>query len=165
MRHPIERAVSLFHYLSVADWEPTYDPSLATMSIEMWAKSSDRIEYNWMTRFLSNNLEGNLTQNDLIVAKEVLRKKCLVGLLEVKGESMKRLQKYLNWQTNDSHSRECTQRVLDWGWSNKHSHPEIDSNSPTYKLLEKNNIYDLYLYEYGKQLFHAQSKLFVSSKD
>jgi hypothetical protein len=27
IRHPIERAVSMFHYLAVAKWEATYDPS------------------------------------------------------------------------------------------------------------------------------------------
>ncbi len=77
LRDPIDRAVSLFYYLGIADWElSTYDPSLATMSIEMWARSEDRIENNWMTRFLSNNLADNLTQHDLDVAKDVLRKMC-----------------------------------------------------------------------------------------
>jgi hypothetical protein len=160
MRDPIERAVSLFHYLSIADWEPTYSPSLATMSIEMWARSNDRIEYNWVTRFLSNNLKGDLTQNDLDVAKEILRKKCLIGFLEAKEESMMRLQKYFNWEMKDYKTRECAERILDWGWSNKHSHPQVDYDSPTYELLVKNNIYDLELYEYAKELFQAQSKLF-----
>lgn len=32
-RHPVERAASLFHYLQVADWEPTYDPSFKNMTI------------------------------------------------------------------------------------------------------------------------------------
>ncbi len=160
MRDPIERAVSLFHYLAIASWEPTYDPSLATMSIEMWARSEDRIEYNWMTRFLSNNLTGNLTQHDLNIAKEILRKKCLIGFLEAKDESMMRFQKYFDWDMNDSQTRECAERFLDWGWSNKNSHPPIEFDSQAYHLLVKSNEYDLELYEYAELLFEAQAKLF-----
>ena len=81
MRHPIERAVSLFHYLGVAKHEPTYDPQLKYISIEMWARSN-RVEFNWMTRFLSNELDGDLTQLHLEIAKKILKEKCLVGLLE-----------------------------------------------------------------------------------
>ena len=90
VRHPIERAVSLFHYLGVADWEPTYDPDLAYISIEMYARSR-RVEFNWMVRFLSNELERDLTPRHLEVAKEVLRTKSLVGLLSEKGETFARL--------------------------------------------------------------------------
>ena len=32
-RHPVDRAVSLFHYLQSAYWEPTYDPSLAVSEL------------------------------------------------------------------------------------------------------------------------------------
>lgn len=160
MRDPIERAISLFHYLSIAYWEPTYDPSLKTMSIEMWARSNDRIEYNWMTRFLSNNLEANLTSYDLNIAKQVLRQKCLVGVLEAKEESIMRLHKYFNWEMNDSKSRECTERVVQWGWVNKNSHPLIDSQSLAYQLLVESNNYDIKLYEYAKLLFDEQSILF-----
>jgi len=165
MRDPIERAISLFHYLSVADWEPTYDPSLATMSIEMYARSDDRIEYNWMTRFLSNQIEGDLTQEHLLIAKETLRRKCLIGFLEVKGESMMRFEKYFNWKSNGSRSRECVERILDWGWSNKNSHPPIDVSSEAYKLLQMKNEFDLELYEYAKQLFSEQESLFENNNN
>lgn len=160
MRDPIERAVSLFHHLSNADGEPTYDPSLATMSIEMWARSTDRIEHNIMTRFLSNNLKSDITEQDVSLAKEILRKKCLIGFLEAKGESMMRLQKYFNWEINDPKSKDCVERSLNWGWSNKHAHPSIEVDSPTYRLLAESNKYDLELFEYTKRLFNAQSKMF-----
>ena len=160
MRDPVERAVSLFHYLAIAHWQPNYDSSLKTMSIEMWAQSEDRIEYNWVTRFLSNNWKANLTQHDLSVAKEILNKKCLIGFLEAKEESMMRFQKYFGWDMSDSQTRDCAERFLQWGWSNKNSHPPIELDSYTYKLLVKSNEYDLELYEYAKLLFEAQAELF-----
>jgi len=160
-RHPIERAVSLFHYLSVADWEPTYDPKLAFISLEMWAQSK-RIEHNWMVRFLSNEIERDLMPRHLEVAKEVLRKKCLVGLLEKKGETFQRFQKYFGWEFPNKVSKECQERQLHWGWSNKHAHPIIEEGSPTWNLLLKKNQLDMELYYYAKQLFKEQVALFNS---
>ncbi len=166
MRDPVERIVSLFYDLSIADLGSTNVSSPPPkMSIEMWAKSdNNRTEFNWMTRYLSNNLESELTPHDLHVAKEILRKKCLVGFLEAKSESVMRLQKYFHWEINDSESRECFGRFLDWGWSNKNSHPMIEINSPTYKMLEEKNSYDMDLYEYSRRLFELQSKLFENEK-
>ena len=104
-RNPIDRAVSIYHYLPHADWEPTHDPSLATTSLERWAQMEDRIEYNWMTRFLSNELEGSLTREyHLEVAKLVLKNYCLVGLLDRKEDSWARFQSYFGWKMEGSFS-------------------------------------------------------------
>uniref|UniRef100_A0A7S4MGW3 Sulfotransferase domain-containing protein n=1 Tax=Odontella aurita TaxID=265563 RepID=A0A7S4MGW3_9STRA len=162
IRHPIERAVSLFHYLGVADWEPTYDPDLAYISIEMYARSK-RIEHNWMVRFLSNELERDLTTKHLAVAKEVLRQKCLVGLLTDKGETFMRLERYFGWaarRESDPSSKECQERLLHWGWSNKHAHPIVEVGSPAWQLLLKKNSLDMQLYEFAKELFAEQGALF-----
>lgn len=164
IRHPIERAVSLFYYLGVAEWEPTYDPNLNYVSIEMWARS-ERIEHNWMTRFLSNELERDLTPRHLEVAKEVLRKKCLIGLLEKKAESFDRFEKFFGWTYPNKHSKECRDRLLNWGWSNKHSHPLIEPGSSAWDLLSKKNYFDMQLYEYSKQLFSEQARFFTSYHD
>jgi len=48
-RHPVDRAISMFQYLQYADWEPTYNPQLASMSIEEYAQSGT-VENNWLTR-------------------------------------------------------------------------------------------------------------------
>lgn len=159
VRHPIERAVSMFHYLGVANWEPTYDADLAYISIEMYARSK-RAEHNWMTRFLSNELERDLNAKHLAIAKEVLRQKCLVGLLEHKGESFRRFEKYFGWAPKDKDQMECRERLLHWGWSNKHSHPDVEEGSTVWDLLYKKNSFDMELYEYAKNLFAEQSLLF-----
>lgn len=91
-RHPIDRAISLFYYLQVADWEPTYDPELKNWSIKEYAQSS-RIENNWLTRQLSNQLAGELAEEDLELAKEVVRQKFLVGLMTEIEPTMDRCEK------------------------------------------------------------------------
>jgi len=55
----VERAVSMFRYLS-ATCEPTYDPQLQYICIEMHARSM-RVGHNWMVRVLSNELEGEVS--------------------------------------------------------------------------------------------------------
>ena len=63
-RHPIERAVCMFYYIRVADWEPSYKPELKDWTLEQYAVS-EVVENNWMTRQLSNKLGGELTDDDL----------------------------------------------------------------------------------------------------
>ena len=52
-RHPIDRAVSMFYYIRVADWEPSYKPELQGWKMDQYA-TSDIVENNRMTRQLSN---------------------------------------------------------------------------------------------------------------
>ena len=159
IRHPIERAVSMFHYLPKASHEPTYDPDLGHISIEMWSRSK-RVEHNWLTRFLSNEIEGNLTLDHLAISKEVLRKKCIVGLFDEKSESWLRLERFFGWKFPTQKSRECLDRLLNWGWSNKNLHPAIEEGSVAWDLLYKHNELDIKLYEYAHLLFEEQSVLF-----
>jgi len=159
LRHPIERAVSLFYYLGIASHEPTYDPQLQYISLEMWARSK-RIEHNWMVRFLSNELVGDLTTRHLDIAKEVLRRKCLVGLLEEKSGSFLRFQKFFGWQFYNQEMRDCQDKILNWHWSNKHKHDLVEEGSPAWQLLYKQNILDMELYNYAKQLYLQQRSLF-----
>ncbi len=64
---------------------------------------------------------------------------------------------------NDAKIIECTGRILDWGWSNKHPHPLIDVGSEAYQLLMKSNEFDIELYNYAKLIFEAQAALFNPS--
>lgn len=159
IRHPIERAVSMFHYLAVAKWEATYDPSLAYISIEMYARSK-RLEHNWMVRFLSNELERDLTDDHLRIAKEVLSKKCLVGLLNHKEESFQRFEQYFGWAPKNKDESDCRDRLMQWGWSNKHSHPQVEEGSVAWDLLYMKNSFDMKLYHYAVILFNEQTRLF-----
>ena len=159
IRHPIERAVSMFHYLSVADWEPTYDPDLAFVNVEMYARS-DRVENNWMVRFLTGELTGDLTERHLDVAKELLRSYCVVGLMEEKAESLRRFESYLGFAYRGPEGRDCRDKFLHWDYGNKHEHPTVEEGSTAWNLLYHKNELDMKLYEYALEVFQEQGQLF-----
>jgi hypothetical protein len=106
MRHPIDRAVSLFYNMRRY---PHFAKVIGPIeTVEMYARSS-LAENNWMTRFLSNTLAGKLLPEHEAIAKEVLRTKCIVGLLSEKTESMRRFELFFNTKAERSQRRDdCT---------------------------------------------------------
>lgn len=158
-RHPIERATSL--YFSMRK-NPQYEKQVGSLSsIEQYAKSS-LVENNWMTRFLSNTLSGELTPQHEAIAKEVLRTKCLIGLLRDKTETMRRLEVLFNLKAKEKRSKrreECQEKLLYWDWPGKNRHVPVVGGE-AWDILYKHNTFDLRLYEYAEKLFKAQGKLF-----
>lgn len=187
LRDPIERLVSLYHYLGVASWDINYDPDLQFISLEMFARSNRKDNNNYIVRLLSNTMdydEESVTEEHLDIAKEVLRKKFIIGLLNHKQESITRLQQYFKWKMNYHHNQQylynsmnmqdvassptspsfdqssfCQEKLLTWGWSNKNHHPNIEETSPAYELLQKKNALDIALYEYAKLLYEEQGTM------
>uniref|UniRef100_A0A7S2H5V4 Sulfotransferase domain-containing protein n=1 Tax=Helicotheca tamesis TaxID=374047 RepID=A0A7S2H5V4_9STRA len=161
-RHPIDRAISLFYYIQVADWEPTYSPELANWSIEDYARS-DIIENNWMTRQLSNTFEGDLNDDHLKIAMEVIRRKFLVGLMTEIEKTMERFERFFRWtyHVNPPNQENCRERLLSGGSNknasgNKKEKPKEGDDA--YELLRWQNLYDLQLYNYIVQLFEEQEQ-------
>ena len=163
-RHPIDRAISLFYYLQVADWEPTYDPELKNWSIKEYAQS-DRIENNWLTRQLSNQLAGELADEDLQKAMEVVRRKFLVGLMTDIETTMERCERFFHWtfHVNPTNQEKCRDALLHGGSNSnsKNKKEKPKEGSEEWELLSWQNQYDLQLYEYIKSLFIEQEQ-FVS---
>ena len=159
IRHPIERAVSLYYSMKN---NKQYEEQVGSLSsVEQYAKSS-LVENNWMTRFLSNTLSGELAPEHVEIAKEVLRTKCLIGLLRDKTETMRRLDVFFNLRAIEHTQRreECQEKLLYWDWPNKNRHDLIEKGSTAWDELYKHNMYDMQLYEYAEELFEAQKKLF-----
>lgn len=116
-----------------------------------------------MTRFLSNTLSGELTPEHEAIAKEVLRTKCLIGLLHSKTETMRRLQQLFNIQAKNAPTQlrdECQEKLLYWDWPGKNRHELVAKGSEAWNVLYKQNTFDVRLYEYAEELFVAQGKLF-----
>mmetsp|Transcript_28892 Transcript_28892/g.61005 ORF Transcript_28892/g.61005 Transcript_28892/m.61005 type:complete len:502 (+) Transcript_28892:132-1637(+) len=157
-RHPIERAVSLYYSMRKDEQYKNQVGSL--ISIEQYAKSS-LVENNWMTRFLSNALSGELTPQHEAIAKEVLRTKCIVGLIRDKTETMRRLEMFFNLKAIERSNRreECKEKLLYWDWPGKNKHEPVVGGE-AWNILFKQNTFDLRLYEYAEKLFEAQRKLF-----
>jgi hypothetical protein len=162
-RHPVERAVSLFHYVQDTQWRrrQSYQKELSELTIEEYFESG-LAENNWMTRFLVNEpTKAELTIEDLNLAKEILRRKCLVGLLSEKGESFARFERYFGFQVKNSVQKECHEKKLQWAWSQKHRHDVVEENTPLWDLIMTHNLYDMQLYRYASEvLFVEQAALF-----
>lgn len=154
IRHPIDRAVSMFYYLQTATWEPSYDPSLQHMTLEQYAHS-DKVEENWMTRFLVNKKSQPLGPQDVVLAREILRTKFTVGLLSRMNDSMDRFAQVFGWDIDQTERKECIRNLLANG-VNRHEHPEIERGGEIWNAILANNQYDMELYMYAVQLFQEQ---------
>ncbi|KAL3803337.1 hypothetical protein HJC23_009301 [Cyclotella cryptica] len=167
-RHPVDRAISMFYYIQVADWEPSYKPELKEWTLEQYAQS-DIVENNWMTRQLSGQLGGELTDANLQKAMEVVRRKFLVGLMTQIEPSMTRFEKFFRWKykVNPTNQEACRARLMGTGSnSNKaNKKPLPQEGEPAWDLLAHQNNYDLPLYKYIEQLFVEQEAFVAGMPD
>mmetsp|Transcript_15529 Transcript_15529/g.22707 ORF Transcript_15529/g.22707 Transcript_15529/m.22707 type:complete len:346 (-) Transcript_15529:208-1245(-) len=161
-RHPIERAVSLFYYHQVAEWEKAghvYRPELAGMTIEEWLLRQRRgggdVKNFLMTIILNKN---QFTSKDLEKAKEIIRTKFLVGLSSKMEESVDRFDTYFGWVDNEKRPL-CQEEAIKSGF-NKNPHPPVEKGSKTWNILADYLSYDLQLYDYIVQLYEEQGELF-----
>ena len=168
-RHPVDRAVSMFYYIQIADWEPTYNPDLAKMTLEEYAQS-DLIENNWMTRQLSGyNEGGDVTEEHMNHAMDVIRRKFLVGLLSEKQKTMERFEKFFGWKykVNPENQEKCRETLLTSGSNSnsKNKQEKPKEGDPVYDLLAGQNIYDIELFKYIESLFVEQEQFVAHLKD
>jgi len=162
-RHPVERVISIFYYLQGATWEPTYNPEYAQWTIDDYARSP-YCESNWMVRSLTNKMTGPLSGDDILVAKEVLRRKCLVGLMEGMDESITRFHSFFRFGDEDALKCSREQFANKGAGTNSHSHPTLDQTSETWAILAQKNTLDIRLYEYAQELFEEQGKWLKKQK-
>ena len=104
--------------------------------------------------------KGQIDRNDLELAKEILRKKCLVGLLSEKGESLSRFERYFGWKLKTEADNECHERKIQWDWPFKHRHPTVEEGTDLWDFILRTNQYDMELYDYAQLLFREQSVMF-----
>jgi hypothetical protein len=69
LRDPIERVTSVCYH-----WVKTVgDLDASIISLEEYYVKGNRIENNWLTRFLTNHMADELTKDDLDQAMEILK--------------------------------------------------------------------------------------------
>ena len=167
-RNPVHRAISMFYYLQKATWEPTYDPTLADMTLLDYA-NSNKVEENWITRFLVHEYSGRLSDDAVEKAKQIMRDKMVVGILGNFQESLKRFELYFDWW-EDNKTKGIAARMVQCQQNhgrtkqNKISHPLPDEEDPAYQRLLQLNWADMQLYLYALKLFEEQAVL-VQHKD
>lgn len=153
LRHPVERAVSMFYFLKKHNVA-----AVASMELEDYCKSP-HVENNWMVRMLSNKMTGEVGEDDLEMAKNLLKEKVIVGLLEQKDESMKRFEHHFGWRYTENPQRQsaCRTRILVGDYrTNESAKSKIKEGSQAWSLLMWQNKLDMKLYKYAKALFLQQ---------
>jgi hypothetical protein len=143
-------------------------PELQSWTLEQYATSTV-IENNWMTRFLSNQLSGDLDDSHLKIAMEVIRRKFMVGLMNQLPASMTRFEKFyrLKYHVNPTNQEACRERLTSGGAnSNSKNKKEKPKNGePLWDLIAAQNLFDIRLYEYIEALFVEQEAFVADIPD
>ncbi len=105
----------------------------------------------------SSHCLSQIDQN--FVAKEVLKRKFLVGLLDNKRGSFARFDHYFKWKESPKYASEfgCRKQLMDEKYTPKNP---VRKGSETWNLLMEQNRFDIHLYDYAKELFVQQSFIF-----
>ncbi len=170
-RHPIQRVISLFYYLQTATHEVTYNPKLAEMTIEEYAESP-LLEANFIIRSLVNKMEEPLSMSDLNLAKEILRRKCVIGLMQDFGTSLQLYNNAFGFHPNlsvevdgeentDRNTKQtnvdtCGTNLQSKGGTNKHKHAKLAEDSKAYEIIKKKNYWDMLLWDFIEDLYREQ---------
>jgi len=160
LRNPIDRAVSMYYHRlhELHDLEES-------VTIEDYAQGNG-IENNWMTRFLTNRMTGELTKEDLEHAKVIMREKFLIGFLDDLEESIYRIIKYNGWRYDDDETakmkqEDCIADLTKLGSNINAEGYEIPKRgSQGYALIIWQTQFDSKLFDYARELFDGQTKLY-----
>ena len=162
-RDPMERVVSKFFYLQVAEWErKAYNPALKDWSLRNYVESDLHVD-NFVTRQLVGkyNPQVELTENDLLHAKQLLTRKCLIGLTSRYQDSLLRFQQYFGWDIRDD--PQCGPNSEDKMNANKHRNSD-EFGMGLQRELARIEKWDILLYEHALYLFEEQGKILQQIK-
>uniref|UniRef100_A0A7S2DW83 Sulfotransferase domain-containing protein n=1 Tax=Helicotheca tamesis TaxID=374047 RepID=A0A7S2DW83_9STRA len=119
LRDPMERAVALYQQIIISEsWTKSAagggfmndgSGGANMMSLSDYAES-DYVENNWLTRTLCNKPTGRITEVDLKVAKEILRRKVLVGLYDNVPLALSYFKHKFDWVNNKNNKHHLNQQ-------------------------------------------------------
>ena len=166
-RNPVERLISKFYYLSIATWEPNYQPTWDGMDLGVWAREHDT-DHNFVMRTLMGKKSHHLSEADLPHAKKLLSERFIVGLSDNYEESIRRFEAVMLVDENiDADTRnECNSAFFGGRIEKKNAndHPQVEPGSEIYNTIAESNLLDMALYEYITELFFEQTELIESYK-
>jgi len=114
---------------------------------------SGQLENNYVTRVLVNKLQGqNLVKEDLDLALDTLRRKCVIGLSESLLESLERFRKSFGWPEYDTARVGCAEAA---DAQNTNQTIAVEGESLWNEILKQND-FDLQVFEYAKVLYNEQ---------
>jgi len=159
LKHPVDRKISEYYYVLSTNPNPT---QAEFMNLEGFV-SSKYSDKDWMTRFLIGKRSGELVPEDLQLAKEILRRRCLIGLHDQIEQSIHLFENYFGWTAegkNADNYHSCKQEVI----SNEKAHAKeifgkvgkVKKGDVVYEKIVDLNKYDMELYWYAHDLFKKQ---------
>ena len=154
-RHPVQRAKYMFYNLQQ---DPKGD--FADMTLLGFAESS-MLEENYLVRLLTNEIEGPVTMSHLEVAKEIVRRKVLVGIAEFLEESIVRFEQYFGWWDMVSTTVGMMRCQHDYVVKSDvyFQQTQVIPGTEEYEEIAMKNWADIQLYDYAMMLFQEQSFL------
>lgn len=143
---------------------------MISLSPFIFLNTPDLVENNFLTRSLSGNANTPLREEDLVLAKEILKRKFIIGLFEEMLESMRRFEMFFGWNLNVD-AQVCQANEIGRelaGYYNmfaklsgpdepKDTHPGL-TDEALESIIQKNSI-DLMLFDYAKFLFGYQGRV------
>ena len=111
-RNPVDRLVSKFHYLKTATWERTYRPEWASMGVVEWATQYNQDENFLVKKIVGKKLNDPSDINDLVVAKEIIRTRFIVGMMNDMEESLRRFNIVLGLSDTDEQGQRCHESIF-----------------------------------------------------
>jgi len=96
------------------------------------------------------------------MAKEILRRKVVVGLTLDMENSFDRFMKYFGWEKDNltEQQKSCLKSYLSGSMgSNRNKHSLVEEDTMGWRILRGNNLLDLELYDYVLQLYEVQGKM------
>ena len=168
-RHPIDRLASKFYYLQTATWERTYRPEWQGMNIIEWATNENLDENFIVKKIMGKKLSDTVDMDDLIIAKEIIRRFFVVGIMVDMAESVRRFNIVLGVDYASERGQQCMQQYFAptngrrrlqeekaKNDMNSNPHPKILEGSPEYQVLAERNALDMILYNYITLLYEEQ---------
>lgn len=155
LRHPIDLALSLFHYRRKATWERSFRSDWMKLSFQEYATSEQYMD-NWMVRQLTGTMPWvQLKESHLERAKRMLKQKIFVGVMIEMDETLRQLREHFGWEETEPY---CAYNYLHDkpSNSNKHSPLQGGRGGKTWNVLADKEKWDLGLYHYGLELFAQQ---------
>ena len=97
----------MFYYLQDATWEPTYSPTYKTMTLAQYAQRTGG-ENNYMVRkIVGKRYNAVIGDDDLEMAKTIVKEKFIVGIMEEFEESVHRFSALLDIDETTYDNKEC----------------------------------------------------------
>lgn len=168
LRHPVDRSIFEYHFVM----STTTIPEVRSMSLDEFV-TSRHSDKDWVTRFLINKRQVPLSPEDLELAKEILRRRCLIGLHEYIEQSITLFEEYFGWAVNGLGAtkahKNCMNQVIlkenSYARDAYHGVGNVEKGSDVYNKIVELNSYDMQLYWYAFDLFKEQQSLMRARRE